>query len=181
MDSVSDKFGKYLFEIILDNRAYLFVWGIDLSSDNEYILRNNENKIILFLNFLELKKFICDNVFFDELVEWVNNVEDNENDKVLLDFENELNSLKVLDDRFLELWKDISLFIELYDDLIYLNNDEDKLVLNKDVERFKEQYRDNFIWRNEIKKEFIIETNFIKGLNEMSGYIKSSIAIFMND
>lgn len=174
---INEKYGKYLFKCLLNKKTFLFIWGINLGNDEEYLLMDENNKLLFFNDFSSIKKYVNDNSSMKELVQWANKFKDENVKSISLNIYKELKHIDKLSYKDILLWEEISLLIELYDDIIYIKNECQNEKTNEIIDLFKEQYNDNFIWKNKKKEEFKIDKEFIKNLKSISKYLKKNIII----
>ena len=130
-------------------------------------------KLLLFRNIDTLKCYIK-NESFEELKMWANEFENDEIGTISLNISKKI----VVGNEILEddicLWKEISLIIELYEDILYLNNNSD---INKNLSAFKDIYNNNFIWKDGKKSSFFFSKAFRESIINIVEFIKKNTLI----
>lgn len=175
MNSISDKYGKYLFKCLLDNEEYFFIWGIILENEDEFLLMNDNGKLLFFNSFYDIKQYVIKNSSITELVKWVKEFKNEEIKILSLNIYEEIRQINEISIKNDILWKKISLLIELYEDIIYINKTDFNHDINETLELFKEFYNDNFIWKNKIKRSFKIDKLFSETIKIVSKQIQDCI------
>lgn len=178
MQSNSEKYGKYLCKFLVKGKVFFFVWGFFLESGEEYLLIDKKNNLLLFNGISDIREY-ANSKSLNELIEWINTYKDGDEDvkTISIDIYSELKDINKLSSEHIILWQGISLLIELYDDIIYITNENEDEKVNKILNSFKEQYNDNYVWKNEKKEEFAINNEFIDALKNISKYIKKNVLI----
>lgn len=152
MENISEKFRKYLFKVLYKKESYFLVWGAYLETDEEFILRDKNDKILIFPDFITLKNYVNDEINMSELTDWVNSFEDISNIKIIdFDILSKLKNEKELNEKNIQIWHNLSILIEFYSDLLCINNE---YLENASLEIFLEIYNNNFIWNNHSKNKF---------------------------
>lgn len=178
--SVSEKYGKYLFKCLLGSHEYFFVWGYVLENRDDFLLMDESNsKLLFFFNFIDLKNFILNNHETNDLLKWVNKYEYNEDEIKIVDlnFYNDLKGLERSVKKNYVIWSKISLLLELFSDIKYITNSEISDDMNEVIENIRDKYNNNFIWKNVEKLDLIIDKKELETIEFISKYIEKSTLI----
>ncbi|MBE8725406.1 hypothetical protein C4F50_10645 [Flavobacterium sp. KB82] len=175
MEDISEKFRKYLFKVLYKKESYFLVWGAYLETDEEFILRDKNDRILIFPDFITLKNYVNNEINMSELNDWVNSFKDISNVKIIdFDILSKLKNEKELNEKNIQIWHNLSILIEFYSDLLYINNE---YLENASLEIFLEIYNNNFIWNNHSKTDFTIDKKFLIEVEKILSFLEQKILI----
>jgi hypothetical protein len=149
-NEISEKYGKFLLEIVLAEQKYYTVFGADISdSDIDKLLVDADGSLLLFSTPIALLSLIPENTsFFDNntLQEWAKEINGNKEPYAVIYLDDLSRDIFDLND--LELFKSIYHTLGIVEDYSKQMNDEGLLALfEKDIlQQFMEDLANYFTW-----------------------------------
>lgn len=179
MKNLSEEYGKFLIRLQIEDCKYFMVWGYLQENSDEYVLLTDDGKVALFSNPVTMKEYIERETSLKELKEWSKRINGNDiqQKEVNLNILEKIEFLTFLDVTNIEIWQELSLVIELFDDLNLYNDIESNEKLMYSIDLFREIYNNNFVWKGQEKLNYKITTSFLNAVKTIIGSIKENVVL----
>lgn len=182
INSTSEKYRKYLLEVLFEEQMYYTVWGSDLSNnDTDKLLIDADNNILAFQTPAALLTAILKaNSFFDNemLSKWAKEAFGIEKPYATINFDG--LSIKNIDLSNVDLFRQVNDTLGVVTDYAIQVNEESllKLLESDALKQFKDDLSDYYIWsESETLKTSVDADDLILSLNSIYTVLKKRLTI----